>query len=131
MTVARSVPGPARSACRLRFLVRHTHQNALFRKMRFSLPEQTWRCLTEKRILLPAPHGKAHSVLIDSRKGALCDSQIAQTAPFRYVAAPGKCGATPPPGCGALWRMPLRGFWWVAQARTEHKRGRRTTGLPA
>ena len=26
---------------------------------------------------------------------------IAQTAPFRYVAAPGKCGATPPPACGA------------------------------
>ena len=61
MTVARSVPGPARSACRLRFLVRHTGQNALFRKMRFSLPGQTWRRLTEKRILQPAPHGKAHS----------------------------------------------------------------------
>ena len=30
---------------------------------------------------------------------------IAQTAPFRYVAAPGRCGATPPPACGALWRM--------------------------
>ena len=39
---------------------------------------------------------KAHSALIDSRKAALCDSQIAQTAPFRYIAAPGKCGATPP-----------------------------------
>ena len=25
----------------------------------------------------------------------------------------------------------LRGFWWVARARTERKRGRRTTGLPA
>ena len=94
MTVARSVPRPARSACRLRFLVRHTHQNALFRKMRFSLPGQTWCCLKEKRILLPAPHVKAHSGLIDSRKGAFCDPQIAQTAPFRYVAAPGKCGAT-------------------------------------
>ena len=31
--------------------------------------------------------------------------QQAQNAPFRHVAAPGRCGATPPPGCGALWRM--------------------------
>ena len=88
--------------------------------MRFSLPGQTWRRLTEKRILQPAPHGKAHSVLIDSRKGALCDSQIAPTAPFRYVAAPGNCGATPPPGCGALWRMPQLG-----------KRARATPRQPA
>ncbi len=69
-------------------------QTALFRKMRFSLPGQTWRRLTEKHILQPTPHGKVHSGLIDSRKGAFCDPQIAQTAPFRYVAAPGKCGAT-------------------------------------
>ena len=27
--------------------------------------------------------------------------------------------------------MALRGFWWVARARSERKRGRRTTGLPA
>ena len=52
-----------------------------------------------------ASHQKAHSGLIVSRKSALCDPQIAQTAPFRDVAVPGRCGATPPPGCGALWRM--------------------------
>ena len=51
--------------------------------------------LTERRILRSRRDGKVHSVLIDSRKGALCDSQIAQTAPFRHAAAPGKCGATP------------------------------------
>ena len=28
-------------------------------------------------------------------------------------------------------KLALRGFWWVARARTERKRGRRTTGLPA
>ena len=76
--------------------------------------------LTEKHILPPAPHGKAHSAAYASRKGALCDSQIAQNAPFRHVAAPGRCGATPPPGCGALWRMPQLG-----------KRARATPRQPA
>ena len=32
-----------------------------------------------------------------------------QNALFRHVAAPRRCGATPPPGCGALWRMPQLG----------------------
>ena len=51
--------------------------------------------LTERCILYPVTHGKAHSVLIDSRKDALCDFQIAQNALFRHVAAPGRwCGAT-------------------------------------
>ena len=50
--------------------------------------------LTERRILYPVTHGKAQSVLIDSRKDALCDSQIAQNTPFRHAAAPGRCGAT-------------------------------------
>ena len=70
-------------------------QNALFRRVRLSSPGQTWRHLTEKRILVQTPHGKVHSGLIDSRKGALCHPQIARTAPFRDVAAPGMCGATP------------------------------------
>ena len=65
--------------------------------------------LTEKAHSAQASHQKAHSGLIDSRKAAFCDSQIAQTAPFRHIAAPGKCGATPPPACGALWRMPQLG----------------------
>ena len=75
-------------------------QNALFRRVRLSSPGQTWRHLTEKRILVQTPHGKAHSVLIDSRKGALCDPQIAQTAPFRHAAAPGRCRTTPRQAAG-------------------------------
>ena len=114
----------------MRLSVRVPAQSAPFRKMRFSSPGQTRRRLTEKRTLQPAPHGKAHSAqashqkahsgLIDSRKAAFCDSQIAQTAPFRHIAAPGKCGATPPPACGALWRMPQLG-----------KRARATPRQPA
>ena len=47
-------------------------QSALFRRMRLSSPGQTWRRLTEKRILQPAPHGKAHSARWTSRKSAFC-----------------------------------------------------------
>ena len=47
-------------------------QSALFRRMRLSSPGQTWRLLTEKRILQPAPHGKAHSPTGASRKSAFC-----------------------------------------------------------
>ena len=35
-----------------------------------------------------------------SRKSALCDPQVAQTAPFRHAAAPGRCGATPRQAAG-------------------------------
>ena len=45
---------------RLRLYVRRRGQNALFRRVRFSSPAQTWRRLTEKRSLCPGPHGKAH-----------------------------------------------------------------------
>ena len=95
---------------RMRFSVMPHMQNALFRRVRLSSPGQTWRHLTEKRILLPASHGKAHSATYVSRKAALCHPQIAQlcfsvtcrlqTAPFRHVAAPGVWG-NPPPACGA------------------------------
>ena len=85
---------------RLRLLVRPPAQNALFRRMRLSSPGQTSGRLTERRTLPPAPHGKAHSGLIDSRKSALCDPQVAQTAPFRHAAAPGRCGATPRQAAG-------------------------------
>ena len=74
---------PSRRDRRMRLSVRVPAQNALFRRVRLSSPGQTWRHLTEKRILVQTPHGKVHSGLIDSRKGALCDPQIAQTAPFR------------------------------------------------
>ena len=63
---------PSRRDRRMRFSVRVPAQNALFRRVRFSLPGQTWRRLTEKRSLQPASHGKAHSDLIGSRIDALC-----------------------------------------------------------
>ena len=60
--------------------------------------------LTQKRTLATVAHAKAHSGgwglrksalwLRPSRKSALCDPQVPQTALFRYVAASGKCGAT-------------------------------------
>ena len=62
--------------------------------------------LTERRILYPVTHGKAHSVLIDSRKDAFCDSQIAQTALFRHAAAPGRCGATARQAAGHYGKRP-------------------------
>ena len=89
--------------------------------------------LTKNRTLQPEPHGKARSGPATSRKTALWPRQLraphgkaqfgwsearrmrlsvrtrAQSALFRHVAAPGRCGATPPPGCGALWRMPQLG----------------------
>ena len=111
---------PSRCDRRMRLSVRVLAQNALFRRMHLSSPGQTWRRLTEKHILQPTPHGKAHSATCASRKSALCDPQIAQNAPFRHAAAPGRCGATPPPGCGALWRMPQLG-----------KRARATPRQPA
>ena len=69
---------PSRRDRRVRFLVRVPAQNALFRKMRLSSPGQTWRHLTEKRTLSPAPHGKAHSGLIDSRKSAFCSLRLTE-----------------------------------------------------
>ena len=61
-------------------------QSALFRRVRFSSPAQTRRRLTEKRILQPAPHGKAHSARWTSRKSAFCadgltEKRILQPAP--------------------------------------------------
>ena len=40
-----------------------------------------------------------------SRKGAVCGPHVAQSALFRHVAAREAWGATPPPACGALWRV--------------------------
>ena len=48
------------AGCRMRFSVRVWSQNALFRRVRFSSPAQTWRRLTERRTLCPGTHGKAH-----------------------------------------------------------------------
>ena len=80
----------AHSVCdrsrRMRLSVRVHAQNALFRRVRFSSPGQTWRRLTEKRILQPASHGKAQSVTmahgktqsatVALPKSALCDIPI-------------------------------------------------------
>ena len=73
---------PSRRDRRMRLSVRVPAQNALFRRMRFSSPGQTWRRLTEKRILSLAPHGKAHSATCASRKSAVCWRQDrAKTGP--------------------------------------------------
>ena len=56
----------------MRFSVRVPAQNAPFRRVRFSLPAQTWSRLTEKRILGVRPHGKAHSGRSGSRKSTVC-----------------------------------------------------------
>ena len=47
-------------------------QNALFRRVRFSSPAQTWSHLTQRRILRRRSHVKAQSATATSRKGALC-----------------------------------------------------------
>ena len=115
----------------MRFSVRARTQNALFRRVRFSSPAQTWSHLTQRRILRRRPHAKAQSAPATSGKGALRATARMQSAPFgeahtqnalfRHVATPGRCGATParlrgtmenastgqmrssnpPPGCGA------------------------------
>ena len=40
-----------------------------------------------------------------SRKGAVCGLRVAQNALFRYITAREAWGTTPPPACGALWKM--------------------------
>ena len=75
---------PSRRDHRVRLYVSVRGQNALLRKLRFFSPGQTWRRLTEKRILLVAPHGKAHSVRRISRKSALCMRAVTQTASLRH-----------------------------------------------
>ena len=82
---------------RMRFSVMPHMQNALFRRVRLSSPGQTWRHLTEKRILLPASHGKAHSATYVSRKGALCP-----TGGFRMRLSV----TSRRPGCGTTPRQP-------------------------
>ena len=63
---------PSRRDRRMRFSVRVPAQNAPFRRVRFFSPGQTSSHLTEKRTLVPAPHGKAHSGPSASRTGAFC-----------------------------------------------------------
>ena len=56
---------------RVRLSVRARAQNALFRRVCFSLPAQTWSHLTQRRILRRRSHVKAQSAPDDSRKSAL------------------------------------------------------------
>ena len=55
----------------MRLSVRVRVQNALFRRVRFSSPAQTWSHLTQRRTLRRRPHVKAQSAPGDSRKSAL------------------------------------------------------------
>ena len=67
---------------RMHFSVRDRTQNALFRRVRFSSPAQTWSHLTQRRILRRRSHAKAQSAPATSRKGALCAIACMQSAPF-------------------------------------------------
>ena len=64
--------------CKMRFSVRVRTQNALFRRVRFSSPAQTWSHLTERRILRRRSHVKAQSAPATSRKGALCTPDLTE-----------------------------------------------------
>ena len=68
--------------CKMRFSVRGRTQNALFRRVRFSSPAQTWSHLTQRRILRRRPHVKAQSAPATSRKSALRATARMQSAPF-------------------------------------------------
>ena len=88
----------------MRFSVRRGLQNALFRRVRFSLPGQTRRYLTQRRILAQPPHAKAHSGSSEDPRVRLTVRASyrvrffvrhgMQNAFFRHVAAPGRCEAT-------------------------------------
>ena len=99
---------PSRRRHRMRFSVRGRSQTALFRRVRFSSPAQTWSHLTQRRILrrrphvkaqsAQSPHGKAHSarplacrvrlLVRSSRKMRFSVASPAQNALFRDVARP-------------------------------------------
>jgi len=95
---------PYGADCRMHFSVWRGLQNALFRRVRFSLPGQTRRYLTQRRILAQPPHAKAHSGSSEDPKVRLTVRVSyrvrfsvrhgMQTAPFRDVTALGRCGAT-------------------------------------
>ena len=77
-----SVTSRWRRWCKMRFSVRGRTQNALFRRVRFSSPAQTWSHLTQRRILRRRSHVKAQSAPATSRKGAFCATARMQSAPF-------------------------------------------------
>ena len=67
------------------------------------------RRLTERRTLGPPPHGKAQSADVTlTENRSLGDSAIAECA-FPSRRGAWEVWGNPPPGCGALWRMPQLG----------------------
>ena len=96
----------------MRLSVRVLAQNAPFRRVRFSLPAQTWSRLTEKRTLLRRPHGKAQCGWAASRKSAFWKVGVTGKRSLRFsdranCAFPSHCrprgmGCNHPPGCGAV-----------------------------
>ena len=110
---------PSRRDRRLRFSVECAFPH-LGKRRAASRKGALWsRRLTEKHALPPAPHGKAHSTTCASRKSALWPDRLTGKRTLRSpgradCAFPSRCGArevwgNPPPGCGALWRMPQLG----------------------
>ena len=67
----------------MHFSVRDRAQNALFRRVRFSSPAQTWSHLTQRRILRRRPHGKPHSATATSRKTALWTGDVTEKRTLR------------------------------------------------
>ena len=101
---------PSRRDRRMRLSVRVPAQNALFRRMRLSSPGQTWRRLTEKRILSPVPHGKAHSATYASRKSAVCNLRLTKRHTLRF---PDRTDCAFPSRRGAreVWGNPPARLW--------------------
>ena len=84
--------------CKMRFSVTSPAQNALFRRVRFSSPAQTWSHLTQRRILRRRSHVKAQSAPATSRKSALRATARMQSAPLARYRLPCKRGASRRPG---------------------------------
>ena len=102
-----SVTSRWRRPSRMHFSVRVRSQNALFRRVRFSSPAQTWSHLTQRRILRRRSHVKAQSAPATSRKGALCATARMQNAPFGEARTQNALfRGVARPECAFPWRRP-------------------------
>ena len=79
------------------------HSCTLLRRCNTARPRGTAPGLRRRAARAASRRGASWSDA--SRKGAVCGSHVAQTALFRHVTTRETRGATPPPACGALWRM--------------------------
>ena len=79
------------------------HSCTLLRRCNTARPQGTAPELRRRVARAASRRGASWSDV--SRKGAVCGSHVAQNALFRHVAARGARDTTPPPACGALWRM--------------------------